>query len=1056
MVGLESGRHYGTAPTPPPYHIQSRTDIVCSSGVGSNITTLPPSPSTHATFLRNRKYSKHEIARLPLTRGSPASQRIPTHSGRISPNWTRHFSELRKILGHPPNARPFKSGVRFLPATADEFRVTQRYLQSMSSKEPSITWYCYTPTNEHPTKVGVRGLPGDTNIQEILVALQQQDFPATNARRIPPRRHRSGCLFFVQLEHLNEEERERLYAVKEILNMPGVTVEAWRARPQCYRCQLFGHSSYNCHRPMRCVRCGGEHAAASCERPREEKPTCANCDGPHTTNDRPKRHCKIHRNPPPPKTQCDGGRQHHDRGKICPHTPHSKAETDSSPGTRGNHGTGTTGRGHRPCRTAAHRLRPPRPDSAHTAETEKGQEGEKEGKKDATTATTTAAATNRTEGDRSPPRGESEKSRRTPEQAALPNNATETATPTTAEADRETTTHPHHIRPGPGGGQSKSSHVRDDKDTHHNTPLNQDWSGSDTGHSGRPDTRGDVLNLRIIYWNPGGIIGKTRELRDLAQLEDDHIILLGETKLRPEQELKIPNFFAYRRDEISARGPAYRGTAVLIRRDIMHETEQLTDFETMRSIGIRVGSSEQEIRLFAAYRPPGTKMCVQDIHAIIQEQTPTLIIGDLHAKHKAWGSHSISRAGRLLMEDAECQGYEVLGPDTPTHVPTDIRHRPDVLDIVIGHKIRRLMHVEIMYGMDMQHLPILVTVGFGTFNSPPVSVRQRLDWKSFESSLETLHLGSSFETAADVEASANLLVEKIKEAQARATTLLPSSTSRRGDLPLSIKRKLRLKRRLHKLWTRTHRPKLKKELNGLSRNISEAVRDFRGANWEATIDRAGESAKNLNQLCRQLTRAAAPKCPITDRSGVRRYDAKARAEVIAEHLAEQFTPNPPATSPNLQKHHAQVRYRVEEFMATAPSPLPGDLFITPAALHKIVIRLPKKKAPGPDGVSTAALRHLPRRAIVAMNRVFNGILRTGHFPEEWKRGKIITLPKAGKDPRKPENIWPITLLSHVAKTFERALLTKLRLFLTPRQEQYGFREGHSTTLQLIRVLHYLA
>ncbi|GBP20940.1 Probable RNA-directed DNA polymerase from transposon X-element [Eumeta japonica] len=259
----------------------------------------------------------------------------------------------------------------------------------------------------------------------------------------------------------------------------------------------------------------------------------------------------------------------------------------------------------------------------------------------------------------------------------------------------------------------------------------------------------------------------------------------------------------------------------------------------------------------------------------------------------------------------------------------------------------------------------------------------------------------------------------------------PSSTSRRGDLPLNIKRKLRLKRRLHKLWTRTRCPKLKKELNGLSRSISEAVRDYRGANWEATIDRAGESAKNLNQLCRQLTRAAAPKCPITDRLGVRRYDAKARAEVIAEHLAEQFTPNPPATSPRLQEHHAQVRCRVEEFMATTLPPPPGDLFITPAALHKIIIRLPKKKAPGPDGVSTAALRHLPRRAIVAMNRAFNGILRT-------------------------ENIRPITLLSHVAKTFERALLTKLRLFLTPRQEQYGFREGHSTTLQLIRVLHYLA
>ncbi|GBP53955.1 Probable RNA-directed DNA polymerase from transposon X-element [Eumeta japonica] len=333
---------------------------------------------------------------------------------------------------------------------------------------------------------------------------------------------------------------------------------------------------------------------------------------------------------------------------------------------------------------------------------------------------------------------------------------------------------------------------------------------------------------------------------------------------------------------------------------------------------------------------------------------------------------------------------------------------------------------------------------------------QRVDWKSFETSLETLHLGSSFETAADVETSVNLLVEKIKEAQARATTLLPSSTSRRGDLPLSIKRKLRLKRRLHKLWTRTRCPKLKKELNGLSRSISEAVRDFRGATWEATIDRVGESTKNLNQLCRQLTRAGAPKCPITGRSGIRRYDAKARAEVIAEHLAEQFTPNPPATSSNLQKHYTQVRKRVEEFMATTSPPLPGDLIITPAALHKIAICLPKKKAPGPDSISTAVLRHVPRRAIVAMNRVFNGILRTSHFPEEWKRGKIITMPKAGKDPRKPENIRPITLLAQVAKIFERALLTKLCLFLTPRQEQYEFREGHSITLQLIRVLHHLA
>ncbi|GBP16393.1 Probable RNA-directed DNA polymerase from transposon X-element [Eumeta japonica] len=547
----------------------------------------------------------------------------------------------------------------------------------------------------------------------------------------------------------------------------------------------------------------------------------------------------------PPETQ-------HDGGKIRPHTSYRKAEADPSPGTRRVHGTGTTNRDHQAPRAAVHQLISPILDSPDAIETEKGQEIVEE-KEDTAAA---ASATYRTEDGRSPPKREIEKGRSASSRAVLPNRTTATTTTvrryittlttlTTAEAEWETSTPP---------------------------PLSQIW---------------------LKRW-------KTRELRDLVQLEDAHIILLGEKKLRPEQELRILNFFAYRRDEISARGPAYRGTAVLIRRDIMHEAEQLTDFETIRSIDIRVGSSEQDIRLFAAYRAPGTRMYVQDIHSIFNDQIPTLIIGELNAKHKAWRSHSISKASRLLMENAEHHGYEVLGPDTPTHVPTDMRHRPDVLDIVIGHKDKRPIHVEVVYGTNTQHLHTFVTVRTGTSNSPQATSRQRVDWENFQTSLEALHLRSSFETAADMDA---------------ATT---ASTSRRGDLPLSIKRKIRHKLRLHKRWTRNRYPKLKKELNDLSRNISEAVQDFRGATWEVTIDRAGESAKSLNQLCRQLIKAAVPKSPITDRSGVRRYDVKARAEMIVEHLAEQFILNPPATSPNLQEHYTQNR--VEEFMDTAPLP----------------------------------------------------------------------------------------------------------------------------------------
>ncbi|GBP70185.1 Nucleic-acid-binding protein from transposon X-element [Eumeta japonica] len=411
----------------------------------------------------------------------------------------------------PRRAKGYPSIVRFLPATADEFRVT-RDTCSRCPPKTRLSHGTVTPTNEQPTKVCVRGLPGDTNIQEIMVALQQLDFPATYARRIPPRRDRSGCLFFVQLEHLNEEERTRLYAVKELLNMPGVTMEAWRGEgPQCHRCQLFGHSSHNCHRPMRCVRCGGEHAAASCERPREEKPTCANCDGPHTANDR---RCPVFAEarvrglkPPQgkdlrrpeakkalqdiatPETQCNGGRQHHYRENLSPR-PIVKPKPIPAP-TQGE----TTEQAQRA--EATEPIEQPPTDSAPQGPTRHTQPKPKKGRRARRRERKMLQQQQQWQQQSTEPRTTGHPERRVREQTNFGACRPE-------PRNRDSNSHhfhnsggrpgdhypPHHIRPGPGGGQSKSSHVRDDKDTRHNTPLNQDWPGSDAGYSGRPDTRG--------------------------------------------------------------------------------------------------------------------------------------------------------------------------------------------------------------------------------------------------------------------------------------------------------------------------------------------------------------------------------------------------------------------------------------------------------------------------------------------------------------------------------------------------------------------------------------
>ncbi|GBP29508.1 Probable RNA-directed DNA polymerase from transposon BS [Eumeta japonica] len=129
---------------------------------------------------------------------------------------------------------------------------------------------------------------------------------------------------------------------------------------------------------------------------------------------------------------------------------------------------------------------------------------------------------------------------------------------------------------------------------------------------------------------------------------------------------------------------------------------------------------------------------------IFDDSTPTILAGDLNAKHTAWGSRVISSAGRQLLQDSEQHGYEVIGPDTPSHIPTDPRFRADVLDVLLCHQLPYPIYVEVLYDMDTQHLPILITLGTTAHMTPALPPTYRTDWDAFRSALGELHIGKSF------------------------------------------------------------------------------------------------------------------------------------------------------------------------------------------------------------------------------------------------------------------------------------------------------------------------
>ncbi|GBP31516.1 RNA-directed DNA polymerase from mobile element jockey [Eumeta japonica] len=325
--------------------------------------------------------------------------------------------------------------------------------------------------------------------------------------------------------------------------------------------------------------------------------------------------------------------------------------------------------------------------------------------------------------------------------------------------------------------------------------------------------------------------------------------------------------------------------------------------------------------------------------------------------------------------------------------------------------------------MDTHHLLILITLGTTAHLNPVHPQTHRTNWSMYQRALEELHIGKSFSSPEEVDLAAQHFNHEIQTAYGPATTHLLASTCRRWDLPPRLQRALQHKRNLQSLWARTSCPRAKRDLNRVALELRQEVWTFRGAAWEEAIGQADEDWK----------------------------DAPLR------HKGSGGDPgrHPASDSHSIAIHHAEVEHCVREFLST-PIPLLPENYVSPTETVRTILRLPKRKALGPDGIPTIAIKQLPQRAMVARTRLFNGILRTGHFSGSWKTGRVIAIPKAGKDSRLASSQRPITLLSHISKPFKRILLRRLHRHLTPRQEQFEFRSGYSTTLPLAQVLHHIA
>ncbi|XP_052741505.1 striated muscle-specific serine/threonine-protein kinase-like [Bicyclus anynana] len=729
-----------TAPVAPTYAHTVRTPPGSTSTSATTAVTSGVSPIAAAEPTNTSTAATHTEIPAPAPTLPKTPSRYPPLIVEALPDWTTHFKELKRLLGHTPNGRPFGKGVRFLPRSDEEFRTIQRYLTQLES-ENGISWFCYSLPAERSIKVAIRGLPANTEPALVEQELRELGYVPEHVRTIPPRAGRPGCLMFAQLQR-TPGLIPGIYEVRELLCMPGIIVESWRGRKgpaQCHRCQQFRHSSHNCHRPIACVRCGENHPARECQRPLEDPPTCANCGGAHTANN-----------------------------AAC---PVFKRESR-------NRRAGTVARTSTTMRATTF--------TTHTAATEADAPG------------SLMAAANQP-GQQPGGKRRRKRGKRAGARKDEPSQAPSTAPYETA--GRCSTAPP---------GQSKPTVVAaPERGTKAKRVAPQSAPQPESGH----------LDPRFA-----AVISTLNQRRvDIG--------LINETHLKPVDKLKVPGYHVYREDHISPNGIAYRGLAVLVRRNVIHQVLPVPQLQTSYALGVEVCIDGQPTRLFAFYKPPQHRIAVVDVHALLDSPLPTIVAGDFNAKHTAWNSNTVCPDGRRLLDDADRHSYKVLGPEVPTHYPYCAAHTPDVIDLAVVRGLTAAPSLDVMDDhLVSNHQAVLLTLESIPTTMIPPSPKHRQDWRVFAAHMAEHSPSYRVETSTDVDRLASDFSTSLSTAL-RESRLDAEPSRRPPQLRPYLQAMIEEKRKLRRKWQTRRCPIMRSQLNALAAKISEALENDATESW---------------------------------------------------------------------------------------------------------------------------------------------------------------------------------------------------------------------------------
>ena len=119
--------------------------------------------------------------------------------------------------------------------------------------------------------------------------------------------------------------------------------------------------------------------------------------------------------------------------------------------------------------------------------------------------------------------------------------------------------------------------------------------------------------------------------------------------------------------------------------------------------------------------------------------------------------------------------------------------------------------------------------------------------------------------------------------------------------------------------------------------------------------------------------------------------------------------------------------------------------ISKEEVKKVMAKMKRGKAVGPDDIPVEAWRCLGDSAVHFLTGLFNRVLQGEGMPEEWRRSTLVPIYKNKGDAQSCTNYHGIKLMSHTMEMWERVVEGRLMGEVAISEHHYGFMPGKCTT-----------